>query len=45
MRIQQALDCVDDNLGKERRDLQREASGQPPIEGVGTAVRHPHRDN
>jgi hypothetical protein len=37
-RVAQTLDQIQSALGKERRDLQREAEGCEPIEGVGVDV-------
>src|SRR2546423_12342789 len=37
-RIAKTLEAVETALGKEKRDLQREAAGGEPIEGVGVDV-------
>lgn len=37
-KVRQQLDKIQEALGKEHRDLIREAAGESPIEGVGKAV-------
>jgi hypothetical protein len=37
-RVLRTLNQIEAALGKEKRDLKREAAGQDPVEGVGTEV-------
>lgn len=37
-RVAETLDAIQSAIEKEKRDLRREAKGEPPVEGVGTQV-------
>ncbi len=37
-RVAETLDAIQSAIAREKRDLQREANGQSPVEGVGTQI-------